>query len=131
MCSHYEELRKKYDKLLNAYQKLEEENRTLREKLKELEKKIARISSFTKPKPEGSPKKPGRKRGHKGVTRGKPERVDETRYLPSLRRCPDCGHEVSRVQEERKRYVEDIIPRGFTLQSTPYPGLTARSAINS
>ena len=68
-------------------------------------------------------KKPGRKKGHKGECREKPDRIDNKIELP-LPRCPDCGDEVQKAPVTRKRYIEDIpesapvvtevtIPRGF------------------
>ena len=52
-------------------------------------------------------KKPGRKRGHNGVRRSRPDRIDETK-THRLKSCPDCGGRLNRCHEIRTRYTEDI-----------------------
>jgi|TARA_B100001971_G_scaffold210466_1_gene236035 transposase len=52
-------------------------------------------------------KKPGRKRGHKGVRRSRPDRIDQTKNH-RLKACPDCGGRLNRCNETRTRYTEDI-----------------------
>ena len=53
-------------------------------------------------------KTPGQKAGHKGYSRRIPERIDFIKQLV-LDMCPECqGTNLSKVQEIRERYVEDI-----------------------
>lgn len=56
-----------------------------------------------------NPKTPGRKMGHVGVTRTKPERIDRTVEL-ELTHCPDCHHPVGESQEVVEHIQEDIVP---------------------
>ena len=53
-------------------------------------------------------KKPGRKKGHQGSRREKPERIDE-RKVHRAEVCPNCGGPLCRCHETRKRYIEDIL----------------------
>lgn len=62
-----------------------------------------------KPPVKGEPKRPGGKPGHPGSARPTPSKVDEEREL-TLDCCPDCGSPLSGPQEERVRYVEDLLP---------------------
>lgn len=52
-------------------------------------------------------KKPGRKPGHPGSRRPKPERIDK-RETHRAEVCPDCGGPLCRCSETRLRYTEDI-----------------------
>jgi transposase len=52
-------------------------------------------------------KKPGRKAGHPGSRRAKPERVDEYE-THRADACPECGGPLCRCEETRTRYIEDI-----------------------
>jgi len=52
-------------------------------------------------------KRPGRKKGHVGVRRGRPERIDRT-VEHRARRCPDCGGPLKRCSQTRDRYIEDV-----------------------
>ena len=52
-------------------------------------------------------KKPGRKNGHPGSRREKPERIDR-HVAHRAKVCPDCGGPVKRCAETRTRYIEDI-----------------------
>mgnify|MGYP001575369900 CR=1 FL=1 len=75
--------------------------------------KIEKLSQMYKPvvKKE-EPKKPGAKQGHEGVTRPKPEKVDEEKKLV-LKKCPKSKwsrekHKLVRISEVRERIIEDI-----------------------
>jgi cell division septum initiation protein DivIVA len=87
--------------LQDAIDQLKRENESLKACINELEAKLAmcenahippslkRNGNRKKDQNEGGRKKPGQKKGHKGVTRppAKPDRhVDVTKD-----RCPDCG----------------------------------------
>jgi transposase len=52
-------------------------------------------------------KKPGRKKGHLGSRRDMPERIDRC-VEHRAKACPDCGGELNRCAQTRKRYTEDI-----------------------
>jgi len=52
-------------------------------------------------------KQPGRKKGHPGSRRKRPDRVDQyEEHRAEV--CPDCGGPLNRCKETRTRYVEDI-----------------------
>jgi transposase len=52
-------------------------------------------------------RKPGRKNGHPGSRREKPERIDR-HVAHRAKVCPDCGGPLKRCAETRMRYTEDI-----------------------
>ncbi|NLL10097.1 MAG: IS66 family transposase [Methanomicrobiales archaeon] len=62
-----------------------------------------------------TPRKIGAQIGHTKQIRKKCENFDKTVFV-NIDHCPDCGsEELSRTQEVRERYVEDIPPqRSFT-----------------
>lgn len=58
---------------------------------------------------KGKKKKSGRKKGHPGARRSKPEHVDK--HEPhTLDCCPDCGSSALTGKTIRTRYTEDIPP---------------------
>ncbi|MBI5475701.1 MAG: IS66 family transposase, partial [Ignavibacteriales bacterium] len=65
------------------------------------------IPNFIKEPVTHRHKKCGQKQGHKGYSRKIPERIDVVKPL-TIEFCPECGGELSNVQEVRKRYIEDI-----------------------
>jgi hypothetical protein len=88
----------------------------LSKRIRELEGKESSTSSSTpsgmkapyeKPPASKPQKKPGRKKGHPGVRRKAPLRIDrhETHRLDS---CPECGNPVGKVTRKRKRVIEDV-----------------------
>ena len=54
-------------------------------------------------------KTPGRKKGHLGVRRKKPDHIDEVKEH-KLEQCPDCGTSLRGKEacETRSRYIEDL-----------------------
>ena len=62
---------------------------------------------FLKPPGRGRKKRPGRKAGHPGARRERPDRVDRT-LVHRLDRCPHCDGELHRCNQTRARYTEDI-----------------------
>lgn len=62
---------------------------------------------YTKPPGSRRKKRPGRKKGHPGVRRSRPERVDQRREH-RLECCPHCQGELHRCHPTRTRYTEDI-----------------------
>ncbi|MGI0101981.1 MAG: IS66 family transposase [Nitrosotalea sp.] len=53
--------------------------------------------------------KPGRKKGHEGKTRKKPDHID-ARVVVDIKECSRCGSTLSKPTESYTRVVEDIIP---------------------
>jgi len=134
MTPSYEELLWENEELRAKVAELTEENRTLRaliarlqQELADLREELAKLQEENeqlkarledgdkeappppvKPPRRAEPKKPGGKPGHPGSARPIPSKVDEEREL-TLDRCPDCGSPLSEPQEERVRYVEDLL----------------------
>jgi len=67
------------------------------------------IPPYLKPKPTKRGKRPGRKKGHKGVCRIRPEQVDHFKDH-TLEHCPDCQTPLKESIREYTRYTEDIPP---------------------
>ncbi len=67
------------------------------------------MPTYLKPKPHRRPKRPGRKKGHEGVSRLQPQEVDHFKEH-TLERCPDCHTPLKEAVKEYKRYTEDIPP---------------------
>ena len=64
---------------------------------------------YSKPPGKKRKKKPGRKKGHPGASRPKPDRIDHCKEH-TLSRCPDCDNELGDPVKSHKRYTEDIPP---------------------
>jgi transposase len=62
---------------------------------------------YLKPAKSKRKKRPGRKKGHTGVSRIQPEAVDHFKEH-TLDRCPNCQTPVKESVKEYKRYTEDI-----------------------
>jgi transposase len=62
-------------------------------------------------KPQGKKRKrmPGRKTGHPGTARKKPEKIDHYKEH-TLCSCPECSNKLGRPVRSYKRYTEDIPP---------------------
>ena len=121
------ELRAELAGLSQENRRLREENRALRAIIADLKGEVTHLReelarfqeenkrlkedppSVVKPPRKAEPKKPGRKPGHPGSARPIPSKVDEEQEL-TLDCCPDCGSPLSGPQEERVRYVEDLLP---------------------
>lgn len=68
------------------------------------------IAPYLKRPPEAKRKKsPGRKKGHPGSARPRPETVDHFKEH-TLRCCPECHGPVGNPTKTYKRYTEDIPP---------------------
>ncbi len=63
---------------------------------------------FAKPNEDKKRRKaPGRKKGHKGSRRQRPEQIDRSvEHIAEC--CPDCGGKLKRRSVRRKRIIEDI-----------------------
>jgi transposase len=67
-----------------------------------------------------APKRPGRKRGHPGASRHKPEQIDE-HIEAQLCCCPQCGGRQFKDQHTIEQLIEDIPPvRPHVTQLTTY-----------
>lgn len=62
---------------------------------------------YGKPPGKSRKKRPGAKAGHAGTRRRPPERIDRKK-THRANRCPDCGGKLTRCDETRIRYTEDI-----------------------
>jgi hypothetical protein len=71
---------------------------------------------YEKPGPKGRKKKPGRKTGHAGSCRQRPDHVDRSEAHRAVH-CPDCGHRLKPCKGTRHRYIEDI-PEGVRVEVT-------------
>lgn len=93
---------------------LMEENRHLREELASLKVTVSAVTAKNiNAKPNMVKKryrKSGRRKGHEGKSRRKPEHVDAMVELDQ-QICPDCGgNELSKATDSYTRIVEDIVP---------------------
>lgn len=98
-----EELAKKADQ----DEALRKANERLQAEVNELKQKPFKRS---RPEKKTSGKARGRKKGHEGSGRKKPERIDKTVRIEAGKHCPDCGSEFSSTAVERTRDVVDIEP---------------------
>jgi len=62
---------------------------------------------YEKPSSKGRSKGPGRKKGHQGTRRPKPERIDDVKPH-TLSHCPDCLSSLGEPLSTRERFTEDI-----------------------
>jgi len=94
--------------ILKKNKRIEELEKKLREKeqaeARRKELKLARLLARKK-----RPKTPGRKPGHQGITRPRPEEIHKI-IEQKLKTCPDCRHDLSKSQEIIEHIQEDIVP---------------------
>lgn len=64
---------------------------------------------YTKPPGKKRRRKPGRKKGHPGSSRPRPEKIDKYE-THTASHCPDCDGRLGKPIKDYKRYVEDIPP---------------------
>lgn len=62
---------------------------------------------YAKPPTSSRQKRPGRKDGHPGARRKRPDRIDQRREH-RLSCCPHCQGKLQRCRQTRTRYTEDI-----------------------
>jgi hypothetical protein len=67
------------------------------------------IPPYLKETAEGRKKRPGRKKGHKGSSRPRPDKVDHFKEH-TLDHCPDCHTPLKEHVGVYQRYTEDIPP---------------------
>jgi transposase len=108
-----EHYKKRCSELEKQVATLASENKELREKLASLETTVSVVvarSIDAKADTKHRYKKPGRRRGHEGTSRSKPEHVDATVELDQST-CPRCGGVLSKNHTDcYTRVVEDIVP---------------------
>lgn len=96
------------EELIEIILDLERKNQELQKENKELKKK--NIPKFVKIYlKKKSKKQPGRKAGHVGITRKKPDHIDET-IESVLSICPECNNALGNPAESFDHIQEDIIP---------------------
>lgn len=64
---------------------------------------------YLKPPGKKRKRKPGRKKGHPGVSRPTPDKVDHFKEH-TLCQCPNCENDLGQPVNHYKRYMEDIPP---------------------
>lgn len=64
---------------------------------------------YSKASRRGKKKKPGQKKGHPGVRRQKPLRIDQ-RKEHTLSACSDCQNSLPGAFTTRTRYTEEVVP---------------------
>jgi hypothetical protein len=65
--------------------------------------------TYLKASPRKRRKRPGREKGHEGISRIQPEEADHVK-AHTLQRCPECHALVKEPVTHYKRYTEDIPP---------------------
>jgi len=65
------------------------------------------IPTYLKPTKGKRRRRPGRKKGHEGISRIQPEAVDHVKEH-TLERCPQCHTPLKEPIKHYKRYIEDI-----------------------
>lgn len=65
------------------------------------------VPVYQKPPAQTRSKRPGRKAGHPGSRRAPPARIDQRKEHRAAA-CPDCHGKLTRCNETRTRYTEDI-----------------------
>lgn len=109
--------RNRCSKLELLVESLQDENKQLREELQSQKATLSAVvarSINVKPTPtakRGRSKKPGRKKGHKGVSRRRPEHID-ARVTVDQTSCSVCGKNTlsAKSTDSYARVVTDIVP---------------------
>lgn len=108
-----EQLQSRVEQLLGRIAELEQANQQLLGRIAELERENARQAAPFRREPSrkvplAEKKRPGRKPGHPGAYRQRPQHVDAEVEIP-LKCCPDCGgplHDCFPLVQ----YIEEIPP---------------------
>jgi transposase len=100
------------EKLTKENERLQAEIERLRKQLEDALRSLKRQAApFSKGRPKGKAKRPGRKGGSdygQRAFRRTPDRVDEKIAVPLPNKCPDCGGRVMH-NDTRAQYQEDIV----------------------
>jgi len=106
-----EALRKKRDQTEKNVQKANQRIADLQQQLEEAQRAAHRQAApfrIPEKKRTADPKKPGRRKGHPGACRPRPDHIDEEISVP-LGACPKCGGPVTGV-EPVEQFLEDLPP---------------------
>jgi hypothetical protein len=114
LASELERYKKRCSELEKQVASLESENRELKEELLSLKTTVsavvARSIDAKADTTKHRYKKPGRREGHEGASRSRPEHVDATVELDQST-CPRCGGVLSeKPTDSYTRVVEDVVP---------------------
>lgn len=121
----FEKLLQKYRLLQKKHYRSQQESKALRKENLSLKAIIdylrrERFGSKKKkrkqePEETGKPKKKGPPFGHIGITRKKPEIIDEKVTIPDPGQCPDCGsNHLAFINKEEHTQEEIILPQKKT-----------------
>ena len=123
-----EELRAEIERLKRDNDDLQRRSRLLEQRLEQLEHDAHRSAApFRVPekKRKDNPKKPGRKKGHRGTFRARPDHIDQQIDVP-LQACPRCGGPVCGVIA-CEQFIEEIPPvRPVVTRLVTYEGQCPR-----
>ena len=127
-----EELNEEVSELRVRWEALRDENVRLRERLAEAEragKRQAAPFRRGESKRKSDPRRPGRKPGHAGAHRPRPEVVDRREDVP-LGCCPVCGAQEARQVKRVVQYIEEIPPmRPVVTELVTYEGTCLRCGV--
>jgi transposase len=104
-----EKFTKRIEQLEQQIKDLNDRNDGLSGKVEELERKAARQAApfrIDDKQRATHPKKPGRPKGHPGMSRSVPDHVDEEIIVP-LKTCPRCGGQV-KARRRVVQYIEEL-----------------------
>lgn len=108
-----DDLTEENEALRRRVEELERENGSLRKDVEKwkrgFKERRKRRTSRSERKMEGPRRKPGRKAGHVGAQRAKPERIDQEVHHDVPERCT-CGGHVEATSETRSTIIQDIPP---------------------
>ncbi|MCP4685463.1 MAG: IS66 family transposase [bacterium] len=134
----FAELQLKYGDVDSEKVALQVQLEQLSEQIASLEKELEaarrankrQAAPFSRGTRKDNPKRPGRKPGHPGTRREKPDHVDKTLCAPKLIRCPYCGGPVEKEQQH-ENYQTEIPPiepevTRFVFYSARCPGCRKR-----
>ena len=123
--------RKSNKKLRDELKKTQDELKEIREQLEEAQRSAHRQAApfrVDEKKRKKEAKAPGRKVGHRGSYRPRPEHVDESIEVP-LARCPNCGGLVDDVRPV-EQFIEEIPPvRPRVTRLVTYQGRCAKCGV--
>lgn len=115
-------------KLKQQLQQLEARNRQLEQQLEQAQRQAHRQAApFRRPECKRSPNpgRPGRKAGHEGSFRPRPQQIDQVIEV-GLEACPHCGGDLSQ-KRQLVQYIEEIPPvRPIVTQLITEQGWCAR-----
>jgi len=107
-CPRCVQLGQEIADLRRELEQLHQDNEQLKESLTAAQRSGKRQAApFSRGKKKPDPKKPGRKKGHPGARRQKPDQVDRTLVAPSLESCPDCDGPLEE-EKPQENYETDI-----------------------